>query len=184
MATDYFLKIIDPEIPGESLQTGHVGEIEMDDWSWGETQAGNAAAGSANAKARVSMQDFRFSKALDVSGPKLQQQCSRGTFIKRAVFTARRTGEGGGAPVDYLTVTFENMVISHYGISGHGEDLHESIAFNFHKVSFSYRQMKDGIAQGTEGKGYDVKASKSYFSETQPATGGGTPAPDSAPVFA
>lgn len=160
MATDYFLKIIDPEIKGDSTQAGHENEIEMLDWSWGETQSGNAAMGGANAKGRVSMQDFRFTKRMDTASPKLMQLCANGQYVKRGVFTARRTGEEGGAPVDYLKLYFENMIISSFTLTGHGEDPAESISFNFQRVTFAYRQMQDGKAIGNISSGYDVKESR------------------------
>ena len=127
MQTDYFLNIQNPSIPGESQQQGHAAEIEMDDWSWGESQTGTAAFGAGSGAGRVTMHDFRFSKRLDQSGPQLQKHCSAGTFIKKAIFTARRTGEGGGQPVDYLKIYFDDMIISSYQITGNGEDLRESI---------------------------------------------------------
>lgn len=160
METDYFLDIQNPHIPGESQQQGHVGQIEVDDWSWGETQTGTAAYGSGSGAGRVSMQDFRFSKRLDQSGPQLQKHCSTGTYVKKAVFTARRRGEGGGAPVDYLRIYFDNMIISSYQITGSGDNLRESIAFNFEQVKIVYRQIVNGVAQGSFGFGYNVKENR------------------------
>lgn len=67
MAVDYFLKI--DGIQGESTDAKHEGEISTLSWSWGETQATTPGAGGGAAK--VSMQDFRFSKAVDKTSPKL-----------------------------------------------------------------------------------------------------------------
>jgi type VI secretion system secreted protein Hcp len=160
MQTDYFLDIQNPKIPGESQQTGHVDQIEMDDWSFGCTQSGTAAFGSGASSGRVSMQDFQFSKRMDASGPKLQKHCSTGTFVSKAVFTARRSGEGGGAPVDYLRFYFDNMIISAYQISGGGDDLRESISFNFEQVKIVYKEIVKGVAQGSFGIGYNVKENR------------------------
>jgi type VI secretion system secreted protein Hcp len=43
-AFDYFLRI--DGIPGESNDVKHKGEISVDSWSWGETQAIAPAPGS------------------------------------------------------------------------------------------------------------------------------------------
>ena len=157
MQTDYFLDIQNPVIAGESQQEGHSNQLEMDDWSWGESQTGTAAYGAGSAAGRVSMHDFRFSKRIDQAGPQLQKHCSTGTYIKKAVFTARRTGEGGGRPVDYLKIYFDNMIISSYQLTGGGEDLRESVAFNFEQVKIVYREIVNGVAQGQFGTGYNVK---------------------------
>ena len=50
MANDYFLKI--DGIDGESQQTGHTKELEMDNWSFGETQSGVSATATGSASAR------------------------------------------------------------------------------------------------------------------------------------
>lgn len=157
---DYYLKI--DGIAGESQKAGHVGEIEMDDWAFGETNSGASSHGQATGTGRVSMQDFRFSKPVDSSSPKLFQTCASGKHIKNAVFTARRSGTDGGAPIDYLKVTFGDLIISSYDTSATGVNgaPRETISFNFSNLKMDYVEVKSGNPAGTTSGGYDVKLNK------------------------
>ena len=156
---DYYLKI--DGIKGESKKLGHLGEIEMDNWGFGETQSGTAAMGSGSAAGRVSMQDFHFSKPVDSSTPLLFQHCANGKLIKEAVFTTQRTGESGGKPIEYLKVIFGDVIISSHNVSGGGDGLPmESISFNFANVRWEYKEVIKGVAQGAIKGGYDVKLAK------------------------
>ncbi len=157
---DYYLKI--DGIPGESQKTGHQGEIEMDDWSFGETNTGASSYGQGTGAGRVSMQDFRFSKRVDSSSPKLFQVCASGKHLKNAVFTARRSGTEGGTPIDYLKVTFGDLIISSFDTSASGTDgvPRETISFNFSNLKMDYVEIKLGNPSGTTSGGYDVKLNK------------------------
>jgi type VI secretion system secreted protein Hcp len=157
MAVDYFLKI--DGIDGESQQTGHVKELEMDNWSFGETQSGVATTATGSASGKVTLNEFRFSKRMDSASAKLMQYCANGKHIKWARFTARRAGSEGGVPVDYLFATFGDLVISSHEISGTGAEgwPYESIAFSYGQLVVSYKQMVKGVAQGLIQGGYDAE---------------------------
>ena len=59
MATvDYFLKI--DGIAGESRDDKQKDEIEIESFSWGETQTGSFAVGGGAGAGKVSIQDFYF----------------------------------------------------------------------------------------------------------------------------
>jgi type VI secretion system secreted protein Hcp len=160
MANDYFLKI--DGVPGESQQTGHTQELEMDNWSFGETQSGVSATATGSASGKVTLNEFRFSKRMDISSPKLMQLCSNGKHIKWARFTARRAGSEGGVPVDYLFVDFADLVISQYDISGTGAEgwPYETIAFSYGALVMTYKQLVKGVAQGPIQGGYDAERNK------------------------
>jgi len=160
MANDYFLKI--DGIDGESQQTGHSKELEMDNWSFGETQSGVSATATGSASGKVTLNEFRFSKRMDISSPKLMQLCSNGKHVKWARFVARRAGSEGGLPVDYLYVDFSDLLISSYDISGTGADgwPYESVAFSYGALVMTYKQMIKGVAQGPIQGGYDAENNK------------------------
>jgi len=160
MAKDYFLKI--DGVDGESQQHGHHKELEMDNWSFGETQSGVSATATGSASGKVTLNEFRFSKRMDISSPKLMQLCSNGKHVKWARFTARRAGSEGGIPVDYLHVTFGDLVISSYDISGTGADGWplETISFSYGSLVMTYKQLLKGVAQGPIQGGYDAEKNK------------------------
>ncbi len=163
MAVDYFLKI--DGVQGSSTDAVHKDEIMMDDWSFGETQTGTAALGVGGSGAgRVSMQEFRFTKKSDKAGPLLFKLCANGQHIKNAIFTARRAGAKSGKQEEVLKVVFEELIISNFETHGSGGDEipRESVAFSFSKVTFGYREIKDGTPQGNYFGGYDLKQNKKY----------------------
>jgi type VI secretion system secreted protein Hcp len=160
MAVDYFLKI--DGIDGESQQSGHTKELEMDGWSFGETQSGVSSTATGSASGKVTLNEFRFAKRLDSASPKLQQANLNGKHIKWARFTARRAGSEGGVPVDYLFVDFGDLVISSYDVTGTGADgwPQETIAFSYGAIVMTYKQIVNGVAQGPIQGGYDAESNK------------------------
>src|SRR3954464_1271626 len=92
MATvDYFLKI--DGIAGDSVDAEHKGEIEVEAFSWGESQSGTVAHGGGGGAGKVAMQNFSFRMRSSVASPKLFLACATGTHIKEATLTGRRAGE-------------------------------------------------------------------------------------------
>src|SRR3954451_12808112 len=96
---DYFLKIAG--VAGESTASGHKDEIDVESWSWGETQLGTTTGSGAGAS-KVSMQDFNFVARTSKASPALFLKCASGERITQAVLTARKAG---GSQGDFLTLT-------------------------------------------------------------------------------
>ena len=97
-AVDYFLKI--DGVSGESQADGHVGEIEVESFSWGARQPSTIQAGGGGGAGRVSMQDFHFTMPAGKSSPKLMQACASGQHLAQAVLVALRGG--GDRPQPFL----------------------------------------------------------------------------------
>lgn len=156
MAVDYFLKI--DGIQGESTDAKHKGEISILSWSWGETQA--TAPGAGGGAGKVSIQDFRFSKALDKASPKLFLACASAQRIKDAVLSCRKAG----GSQNFLTITLSDVTISSYemaGNSGAAIDPTDQFALQFAKIEFNYvEQNPDGSMGASTKAGWDVKNNK------------------------
>src|SRR5262245_38096356 len=113
-AVDYFLKI--DGVEGESAQEGHVGEIEVLSFSWGESNsAGTAAHGGGGGAGKVTMQDFHFTMKSSKASPKLMLACASGQHIKQAVLTARKAGE---RPQEFLKYRLADVLVSSYQLAG------------------------------------------------------------------
>ena len=54
---DYFLKL--KGIDGESTDHKHKGSIDIESWSWGETNSGTGHAGGGHGGGKVSIQDLQ-----------------------------------------------------------------------------------------------------------------------------
>src|SRR5262245_37256849 len=106
---DYFLKI--EGIEGESHAQGHKGEIDLESWSWGASQAGGMAYGGGGGAGKVSMQDFHFVMKMNSASPKLMLACASGQHIKQGTLTCRKAG---GKQEPYLTIKFTELLISSY----------------------------------------------------------------------
>ena len=69
---DYFLKI--DGVQGESVDSKHKGEIDLESFSWGETSSGGQGAGGGGGAGKVSIQDFHFVMKLNKASPKLLRE--------------------------------------------------------------------------------------------------------------
>jgi type VI secretion system secreted protein Hcp len=157
MPADMFLKL--DGIAGESLDSKHKGEIEIESFSWGAANSGSAAHGGGGAGAgKVSMQDFHFVARTSKASPQLFLACASGKRITSGTLTVRRAGE---QQLEFLKVTMTEVVISGWKQEGNTEsDLpQEQVSMNFAKVKVDYtEQSRAGSAGETTSAGWDVKA--------------------------
>lgn len=155
---DYFLKI--DGIEGESQDSKHKGEIQIESFSWGETNTGSAVQGGGFGAGKVAMQDFHFTMTVNKSSPKLMLACANGQHIKTAVLTARKAGKD---QQEFLKWTLSDILVSSYQHGGSQGDVIpvDQISFNFGKVDMEYKEQKaDGTLGGAIKGGWDQKANK------------------------
>ncbi|HVF91054.1 MAG TPA: type VI secretion system tube protein Hcp [Blastocatellia bacterium] len=156
MAVDYFLKI--KGIEGESQDNKHPKEIQLESWSFGETQTGSFSYGGGGGAGKVQMQDFHFVMKSNKASPKLFQACATGEHIGEAILTARKAGTD---QQDFVKWTFSDLLISSYQTGGqsHSDDIPmDSISFNFAKVEIEYKEQDaKGQLGGPIKAGYDLK---------------------------
>jgi type VI secretion system secreted protein Hcp len=135
---DAFLEI--DGIEGESTKPGHVGEIDIESFSWSVKKT-NAAAGPT-------LSEFVIAKKVDKSSPKLFEACAQGQPIPTVTLTCRKAGT---TQPQYYTVTFEECLVSSYQSGGSSGDDRptESISFNYTKITFTYQpQDANGVPTG------------------------------------
>ena len=159
-SVDYFLKI--DGIAGESVDSKHKGEIELESFSWGETNAGPAHGGGAGGGAgRVEIQDLHFVMRINKASPTLMLACATGKHIKQAVLTARKAGK---TQLEFLIFKFTDLLVSSYqtGGSAHSDTPPlDQIAFNFGTIEMEYRPEKpDGSLDQPVKAGWDVHTNK------------------------
>jgi type VI secretion system secreted protein Hcp len=160
MATvDFFLKI--DGIDGESGDSKHKGEIELQSWSWGATNAGSHASGGGGGAGKVVMQDIHFTMHVSKASPKLCLACANGEHIKKAVLTCRKAGKD---QQEFLKYTFEDLIISSYQTGGSGSSSIipvDQVSINFTKIKVEYKPQKaDGTLDAAVAAGWDLKANK------------------------
>jgi type VI secretion system secreted protein Hcp len=156
---DYFLKIDDTELRGESTDDKHRDEIEVESWSWGATQVGTTSGGTGGGAGRVSIQDINFVARTSKASPILFLRCATGKHISKAVLTARKAGS---QQADFLTLTMSDLLISSYQIAG-SETADtvpmDQVSINFSKIEFEYKTQKaDGSLDAPVRAGWDLKS--------------------------
>jgi type VI secretion system secreted protein Hcp len=155
-AVDYYLKV--DGIDGESESKGFEKWIDVESWSWGESQQGAHSGGGGGGAGKVVMQDFHFVMKVNKASTKLFLACATGTHIKNAELICRKAGK---TQQNFLSVKMDDLLVSSFqtGGSGHADILPtDQISLNFSKIVFHYKEQKaDGtLASGTP-VGYDLK---------------------------
>jgi type VI secretion system secreted protein Hcp len=160
MAVDLFLKI--DGIAGESADAKHKGEIELESFSWGETQSEGAHGGGAGGGAgKVQVQDLHFVTRVNKASPTLMLACATGKHLKQAVLTARKAGKG---QQEFLIFKFTDLLVSSYQTGGSArgdDDPVDQIAFNFARIEMEYKSVNPDGSLGQSAKaGWDLKANQ------------------------
>jgi type VI secretion system secreted protein Hcp len=155
-AVDYFLKL--KGIDGESADSKHSKEIDVESWSWGETNSGTMQYGGGGGAGKVSMQDFHFVMKMNKASSKLFLACASGEHIGEGTLTCRKAGKD---QQEFLKIKLTDILVSSYqtGGSAHGDVVPmDQISLNFAKFEIEYKEQKaDGSLGGTEKAGWDVK---------------------------
>ena len=153
---DYFLKL--DGIPGESRDVKHKGEIQLESFSWGESNPPAPVVGGGAGAGKVHVQDLNVLKRLDKASPKLFLACASGEHIKEATLTARKAGKG---QQEFLVFKLTDLLVSSYQTSGGGEEPTDSVSFNFATIQLEYRPQKaDGSLDTAIKAGWDLKLNK------------------------
>ena len=142
MAVDYFIKF--DGIKGESTDAKHKDEVDVESWSWGETQTAERHPGGGGGVGRVSMQDFQFVMRLNRASPPYARLRDRAAH---QVGNAHRPQGRGKSQAEYLTFKLTDVLVSSYqtGGSEHADVPIDQVSLNFAKIQVEYRaQRPDG----------------------------------------
>jgi len=156
MATDMFLKLTD--IKGEAKDSKHKDEIQIESWSFGETNTGTFSGGGGAGK--VQLQDFHFTMNTSKASPTLFLACAQGKHIDEAILTARATDND---QVEYMKFKMEDVLVTSYqaGGSANADLPMDQISLNYAKIEFSWttRDAK-GRAGETTTEFWDLRESE------------------------
>jgi type VI secretion system secreted protein Hcp len=145
MALNCFLTLSNG-IKGESQDADHLEWIDVHSWNWGMTQSGTTHEGAGAGGGRVEVNDITFTKYVDQSTHDLIKRCCSGDHIASGQLVVRKAG--GAAPVNYLVIDFEEVLISSYQTGGSNDGLDrvtETIGLNFRRFHVTYtKQNVDG----------------------------------------
>jgi len=156
---DYFLKITN--VKGESTDEKHKGEIELESWSFGGTNAASFSSGGGGGAGKVSLQDFHFVMKTDMASVKLFVAMSTGEHLPSAVLTCRKAGKD---QQEFLIITLTDTMVSSYqtgGSAGASIIPSEQVSLGYSKIEVKYKEQKpDGSLGGEVVGGWDLKTNK------------------------
>ena len=158
MAFDYFLRI--DGIPGESADAKHKGEIEVQSWTWGESNPGAPAVGGGAGAGKVQMGDLSVIAPFSKASPNLLLACAMGKHLKSAVLSGRRAG---GKQADFLTFSLADVLVSSYQTGAVETDVPatDAVALSFSRIVVEYKEQKaDGSPGASVKAGWDRKTNK------------------------
>ncbi len=159
MASNMYIKFEEPGIEGDSTAEGHVGQIEVLSWSHGFNQPTSpvrSAAGSGTVE-QATHQNLTFTKYVDTATDDLLKMCWSGKQIGKATLTCRRSdGATDNAPVDYLVIEIQHIIVSNFSISGGPGDVPvENVSLDYGIVKYIYKPQKH--EDGTGGDKVEVQ---------------------------
>ncbi len=159
MAADYYLKIGD--IKGEVMvkTDGLEGTMQIQNWSWGESNTSSWTAGKGLSGGKVHFSSFAFGIIQGQASADLIRHCAVGTHFATAKLTCRKS-TGDETPKPFLEIEFNDLVIESYQTGGSGgPDIYDSCSFAFTKVTYTYKtQDQDGNVAVSNTMTYDTKA--------------------------
>jgi type VI secretion system secreted protein Hcp len=158
---DYFLDI--DSVDGESKDDAFTDCIDVQSWSWGESNTGAFGSGTTGGTAgKVSPQDFHFVMPMNKATAKLLLACATGKHFTNATLTCRKAGE---SPQVYMKLVLTDVVVSSYqtGGSASGDVVPtDQVSLNFAKLEYAYGA-QDGtgkVASLDQKAGYNFQTNK------------------------
>lgn len=147
MAHDFILKL--DGIKGDSTIKGHEDQIELDSFSWGVNQQGNAHTSSGAGAGKSTCHDVSLTKLADSSSTDLALACCTGKHIAKAELFIRKAG-GDNEHVKYLTIELKDVYVTNYHLSGHagGGLATESFSLNFAEIAMDHK-LQDAKGKGS-----------------------------------
>ena len=159
-ASDIFIKL--DGIEGESQDSKHKGEIQVQTVSWGISNQSSVGYGGGLGSGKAQFQDLHFTKVVDKASPKLFQHCGSGKHISSGIITLRKSGVKEGQ-VEYGKITLSDLIVTNYAFNdvADGGLPTESVSLSYTKLEYEYKEQKqDGTLGGTTTASYDIKQNK------------------------
>lgn len=157
MAINCFL-FLSNNIKGESQDANHLDWIDLQSWQWGMMQSGTTHEGGGAGGGKVDVNDITVSKYVDKSSHDLINRCCSGEHITSGILKVLKAG--GAAPVEYLKIDFEDIIISSYNTGGMKDGLDrvsETLTLNFRRFQVTYTfQQQDGTPGPESTAGWEI----------------------------
>jgi type VI secretion system secreted protein Hcp len=121
-------------ITGESLEAGHVGEIDVVSWDWGMNSGSHLSDGSPGSAA--SFREINVVKMVDRATPALFQYLDSHKVVSNATLTVSKSS--GGKPLEYLVIDMTQVRIITVQVTTQGADLMEHVSLSCETITLNY----------------------------------------------
>lgn len=158
MSLNITLKIMGPDLAGESKIAEHEGEIDVLAYSWGGSQTGSFHTGGGGGGGKANFQDLSITKPIDTASPNLLASMAKGDHFEKMVLTIRKAG---GDSLKYMEYELDKVLVSSIstGASGGEDTITENVTFNFAKFKNIYTPQADvGSGEGDIEFCWDIEA--------------------------
>jgi type VI secretion system secreted protein Hcp len=129
VAVAFFIKI-------DGITGQHKGEIQLESWSWGVTNAGSAMVGSG----QVLAQDFSFTSVIGSQSPLIFKACVTGE--KHSATLTISGGSASGKESGLLQINFTNIIFSGYKEMSLTKPDGSTSATPMEQVSFNFAKIE------------------------------------------
>lgn len=160
MGVHMFMKIDD--IKGESADSKHTDEIELQGWEWGVSQTGSSHQGHGGGTGKASVRDLTYYAVVDKSVPPILTRALTGAPFESAQLTICKAA--GGDTIDYITIKMSSGIIADVSFKGKPEEEVQtvSVSLNFSGLEFDYTpQGKNGQAEPVVSMQYSINQNAS-----------------------
>ena len=155
MTANAYLKL--DGLQGESLTSGHEGEIELLDWTWGSDQSLNIGSQSTGAGAgKIRFRSLVVTKRIDSTSPTLFMSSANGhAYLTGHLTVLWPVGTNAGA-FDFLKIDLKIAAIKSLALS-QGDPPLEVVEIQFGSAKMTYiREGVDGQPQSPVIGGWDA----------------------------
>ena len=153
---EMFLKL--DGIDGESLDSTHGNEIEIQAWDWETLNTVRWDINQGGQSTKVAVGEITIHKMCDKASVTLYQCCVTGKHIKSATITCRKND--GDQKVEYLIMKLTDLMITKVRFDGDGgeQSLKEQVGLAFAKFRMDYKVQNDtGSAGGAKSYEFDIQ---------------------------
>jgi type VI secretion system secreted protein Hcp len=156
---EMFLKL--EGVDGESSDTAHPNEIEINSWGWGVDNPASFKVGQGGQSTQANFSAIHINKICDKASVALFKACTTGKHIPSGKITCRKLD--GDSKVEYLVIDLTDLMVSNVSWSGSGSEqiLHETVSLVFSEFKQAYKLQQDtGDAGGATEFGFDIQSQK------------------------
>lgn len=107
---------------------------------------------------KATINDLQFVHQIDRASPNLMRYCLTGRRIPEATLSVRKSG---GQPLDFLTITMGDVLITAVEPIVFDYNYHESVTLSFARVKQEYTiQSQSGGSSGTVTASFDIRENR------------------------